>query len=176
MVRMVKYGTVVLLLLFFTALSSFKESTSAALTAGSKSDSLGFSGDSLVIPLDSIVLHARSYLGTPYKYGARGPSQFDCSGYTRFVFQQVAIELPVTSRTQANEGIPIELDSARSGDLIFFTSPRSNQAVGHVGIITHRDSTGVYFIHSSSRRGVVEDKLDGYYQKRYLETRRVLVQ
>lgn len=173
---MVKYGTLVIFLSIGVVLSSFKMNSTGTSTSIISSDSTEINGDSLFYPLDSIVMHARSFLGTPYKYGARGPSQFDCSGYTRFVFQQVEVELPVTSRTQANTGVPIALDSARSGDLIFFTSPRSNLAVGHVGIITQRDSTGVYFIHSSSRRGVVEDKLEGYYQKRYLETRRVLVQ
>jgi cell wall-associated NlpC family hydrolase len=173
MVRAVKYIIAATLLSLLALLSSFRTSPLAGETYSELSDSTEQEWDSSVALIDSLLGQARSYLGTPYKYGARGPSQFDCSGYTAYVFRQIEINLPVTSRTQAKEGVPVSLDSAYSGDLIFFTSPRSGTSVGHVGIITKNDSTGIYFIHSSTYRGVVEDRLEGYYKKRFLEARRI---
>ena len=130
--------------------------------------------DSLEVVIDSLIGVARTYIGTPYKYGARGPERFDCSGYTSYVFNTAEVALPFSSRAQIHRGLPVSLDSVRKGDLIFFTSPRSGSNPGHVGIITRNDEDGLYFIHSSSTRGVVEDRLDGYYRNRYLGARRIL--
>ncbi len=123
---------------------------------------------------DSLVQVARSYLGTPYKYGSRGPDTFDCSGFTLFIFTNFDIPLPATSRTQIHAGREVALDSVRQGDLIFLTSPGSRNRPGHVGIITRNDEEGIFFVHSSSMRGVVEDRLNSYYQKKLIAFRRVL--
>ena len=41
----------------------------------------------VMAPADSVVAYARTFLGTPYKLGAVGPKQFDCSSYTRYVYK-----------------------------------------------------------------------------------------
>ena len=38
-----------------------------------------------------VIRAAAKYRGTPYRYGATGPSRFDCSGFTRFVFAKFGI-------------------------------------------------------------------------------------
>lgn len=124
---------------------------------------------------DSLIHYARSYIGTPYKYGARGPDQFDCSGYTSHVFKFVSKELPFSSRSQIHIGEKGSLDSASKGDLIFFTSPRSGDLPGHVGIVSRNDEDGLFFIHSSTQRGVVEDRLTGYYRRRFISIRQILI-
>jgi len=33
-------------------------------------------------------------LGTKYVWAANGPNAFDCSGFTKYVFREIGIELP----------------------------------------------------------------------------------
>ncbi|MDD7916902.1 C40 family peptidase [Actinomycetospora callitridis] len=72
---------------------------------------------------------ARGQLGVPYVWGGTSPDGFDCSGLTQFAFEKAGIELPRTSRAQAQEGQEVDAGSMKPGDLIFFNSP-----VSHVGI------------------------------------------
>ncbi len=69
--------------------------------------------------------------GRPYRYGASGPSSFDCSGYTRYVFAKNGITLPRTSSSQYRAARRISKASAKPGDLVFFGS---GSRVYHVGI------------------------------------------
>ena len=66
------------------------------------------------------------YVGAPYVWGASGPSAFDCSGFTSYVYAQVGISLPRTSGEQAVAGTQVSAAEAQPGDLV--TWP------GHVGI------------------------------------------
>ena len=54
---------------------------------------------------DKVIEFAKTLLGKPYVWGAEGPSSFDCSGYTQYVFKKsVGISLPRVSRDQAKVG------------------------------------------------------------------------
>jgi cell wall-associated NlpC family hydrolase len=72
---------------------------------------------------------AMKMLGKPYRYGAEGPSSFDCSGLTSWAFQQIGVTLPRSSSQQARVGTPVSRDQLQPGDLVFFYKP-----VSHVGI------------------------------------------
>ncbi|WP_226368035.1 C40 family peptidase [Pseudonocardia sp. ICBG162] len=86
---------------------------------------------------------AMAQLGKPYRWGATGPSAFDCSGLVRYAFAKAGKDLPRTSRAQAQVGTPVSKSNLKPGDLVFFYSP-----VSHVGIyigggqIVHASTSG----------------------------------
>lgn len=80
----------------------------------------------------AVLAVAARYAGTPYRRGGDTPSGFDCSGYTRFVFAQVGVDLPRVAQAQFHRASVVGADEVRPGDLVFFHS-RSGH-VYHVGI------------------------------------------
>jgi peptidoglycan DL-endopeptidase CwlO len=69
---------------------------------------------------------ALAQVGKPYRWGATGPSSFDCSGLVNYAFRSVGRSVPRTSSQLRAWTVPVSRASARPGDLVF--SP------GHVGI------------------------------------------
>lgn len=77
-----------------------------------------------------VVSISLQYLGIPYVWGGSTPaSGFDCSGFTAYVFRQVGVSLPHSSRAQAQLGRAVPLNKLQPGDLVFRGSP-----IHHVGI------------------------------------------
>lgn len=77
----------------------------------------------------AVVDAAMSKIGSPYVWGATGPSAFDCSGLTTWAHQQVGITVPRTSQGQAGGGISVSIDQLQPGDIVVMYSGAS-----HVGI------------------------------------------
>ncbi|MFJ9561646.1 NlpC/P60 family protein [Streptomyces fuscichromogenes] len=64
---------------------------------------------------------AQSVIGSPYVYGASGPSSFDCSGLTSWAYAQAGVTIPRTSEAQANAGTRIySASDLKVGDLVIF--------------------------------------------------------
>ncbi|MGW3627181.1 NlpC/P60 family protein [Streptomyces sp. NPDC000880] len=64
---------------------------------------------------------AQSKIGSPYVYGASGPSSFDCSGLTSWAYAQAGVSIPRTSQSQASAGTRIYSQGAlQQGDLVIF--------------------------------------------------------
>ncbi|MBT2393764.1 C40 family peptidase [Streptomyces sp. ISL-1] len=64
---------------------------------------------------------AQSKIGSPYVYGASGPSSFDCSGLTSWAYAQAGVSIPRTSQSQANAGTRIYSQGGlQQGDLVIF--------------------------------------------------------
>ncbi|MEU6284746.1 NlpC/P60 family protein [Streptomyces sp. NPDC047028] len=64
---------------------------------------------------------AQSKIGSPYVYGASGPSSFDCSGLTSWAYAQAGVSIPRTSQAQANAGTRIySVSQLKVGDLVLF--------------------------------------------------------
>ncbi len=117
---------------------------------------------------------AKSFLGTPYKYGGTTRSGFDCSGLVYVSFDELGISLPRNSSAQAGHGKEINIREAKSGDLIFFNT--SGKSISHVGIVERIDNSGIiYFIHSSTSKGVMISSMDeNYWKTRFVKAVRLL--
>jgi len=94
--------------------------------------SRGKSGSSVSVPsagnAQAILNEAYAQLGKPYVYGATGSANFDCSGFTQYVYENAAgIDISRTTYSQINVGQSVSQDQLQPGDLVF-THP------GHVGI------------------------------------------
>jgi cell wall-associated NlpC family hydrolase len=87
---------------------------------------------------------AKSKLGITYKWGGNGPFSYDCSGFTKEVFEENGIVIPRISKEQAKVGIKVKRSQLKKGDLIFFHS-KNRTVVDHVGIYLGRGK----FIHAS---------------------------
>ena len=116
-------------------------------------------------------------LGKPYGRGANGPESYDCSGLVKFAFSFIGVELPRTAADIGETGTPVDLDSVKQGDLLFFTGSRFSlrKRPGHVGCVYKVDSTGVYMIHSSEEGvNIANITTSAYYRRRFLFSKRIL--
>lgn len=119
-----------------------------------------------------MVVSAMNYVGVPYRFGGNTAEEgFDCSGFTRYVYEQgLGLALPRRADEQAtSQGLEkIDSSALKPGDLVFFNTMR--RAFSHVGIYVgdHR------FIHAPRRGAVVrlEDMRARYWTQRFNGARR----
>ncbi len=135
---------------------------SAALAAQSASEPIPESGAQLTAAAwrmaigQAVVDIGETKLGAPYVYSAGGPDAFDCSGFTRWAWLQLGVELPHNSGAQWAMVDPIPLEELQPGDLLF------NWGFGGGG----PDHVGIYvgdgiMIHAPNSSGVVRyDSID----------------
>jgi len=128
------------------------------------------------IKVDKVISTARTFIGTPYKYGGMTRAGMDCSGLLINSFQAVDVALPRSSEAQSKVGEEVKMNDLEPGDLVFFATGKRRKVVTHVGLVTDvKGREDVKFIHSSSTLGVVETNLYAeYYQKRFRGARRVI--
>ena len=108
--------------------------TSAAVTAPSASASIvsyysNAPAGSWNYKVNQVIYQAQHQLGKPYRYGAAGPSAFDCSGLVMWAFAQEGIALPHYTGAQWNMGMHVARADLEPGDLVFFGAD-----ISHVGI------------------------------------------
>ncbi len=126
--------------------------------------------------VEKVVTTARTFVGTPYKYGGTTRSGMDCSGLLLNSFKAIDMTLPRTSEAQSKAGKEVKMADLRPGDLVFFATGNKKKKITHVGLVTDvRKKDNVKFIHSSTSLGVVETNLYAdYYVKRFRTARRVI--
>jgi cell wall-associated NlpC family hydrolase len=73
--------------------------------------------------------------GSPYVWGATGPSTFDCSGLTQWAYAQAGVAIPRVAAAQYL-GLPkVALSALAPGDLVFYaTDPADPQTIHHVAM------------------------------------------
>ena len=110
-----------------------------------------------------IVKMAKAKLGIKYIWGGNDKRGFDCSGFTKEVFEENGIRIPRNSWKQAKVGKKISKKNLKKGDLIFFNS-KHHKRINHVGIYVGHGK----FIHASSfHKRIVISKLREY--RRYFK-------
>lgn len=114
----------------------------------------------------ALVDAARSWLGTPYRYGGEDRKGVDCSGLVLKVYKDaLGIPLPRNSSEQREYCTPTSLGSLIPGDLIFFATGKNKSKVSHVGIFVGNNQ----MIHASASKGVILSSLtEPYYSRTYI--------
>lgn len=126
--------------------------------------------------VDKVISTARTFVGTPYRYGGTTRSGMDCSGLLLNSFRAINYSLPRSSEAQSKVGKEVKMKELQPGDLVFFATGKKKREITHVGLVTDvKKKDNVKFIHASSSLGVVETNLYAeYYQKRFRKARRVI--
>jgi len=119
-----------------------------------------------------MVIAAMNFVGVPYRRGGNNiDSGFDCSGFTRHVFElSLGLVLPRRVDDQAGAQGLVSVDKAelRPGDLVFFNTLR--RTFSHVGIYVGEGR----FIHAprSGSEVRIEDMRYAYWAQRFTGARR----
>jgi cell wall-associated NlpC family hydrolase len=121
--------------------------------------------------IHKVIQTARTYRGTPYRYGGTTRIGMDCSGLLCTSFKAIDVNLPRTSNEQSQFGEKVRTKEIRPGDLVFFSESPFSSRISHVGMVTEvKGPEEVFFIHASTSLGVMEDNLfSNYYQKIFLK-------
>lgn len=133
------------------------------------------SGMSNAEKLEYAIYLAQGALGCPYVYGATGPSKFDCSGLTCYIFKAVGVKLERTAYNQGYDDSYAKIEgwqNLKRGDVVFFNTISDSDLSDHAGIYIGEG----YFIHASSgaHKVVVSNLTTGYYGRVFSWGRRIL--
>ena len=151
-----------LALLIFVVMTSITARVGGALGAPARADRATV----VSAKQAKVVRYARRLLCVRYVYGGTTPrTGFDCSGFTRYVYASIGMQLPHYTGSQFALGRRVARRSLRPGDLLFFNG------LGHEGMYIG----GGRFIHApSSGKRVSIAALSGWYEDRYVGARRLL--
>ena len=83
-----------------------------------------------------VLTYALSKLGSPYVWGAAGPTSFDCSGFTMMAWRQAGVSLAHYTVSQMHEGLAVSPAAIAPGDLVLTpgSDPPGPGLPGHVGL------------------------------------------
>ncbi|MDW0089110.1 NlpC/P60 family protein [Clostridioides difficile] len=121
---------------------------------------------------DKLINLAKNKLGCKYVYGATGPNNFDCSGFTQWCYKQIGISIPRTVATQSKAGSAVDLKDKtkwKAGDLLCRVGGgSSNHVMMYIG--------NGQMIHSPQTGDVVKiQSVDSYRKgKAYTHVRRFI--
>lgn len=120
-----------------------------------------------------IVAYAHNFLGCAYVLGRSGPTAFDCSGLTQYVYKHFGYSINRGATAQLKNGVAVSKDNLLPGDLVFFNNKGTGANVAtHVGIYIGDGQ----FLHASSPKVgvVISDLYSAYYKKVYTTARRII--
>lgn len=123
--------------------------------------------DNIIYPgrRKELISFAENLVGIPYVYGGETEKGFDCSGFTKYSFNSIGIELPHNANMQSQLGETIKLENAKPGDMIFFGYQNKKiYRVVHAGIIYSLSKDDIEIIHCVSRGVQIDDKESNNWQ------------
>ena len=96
------------------------------------------------VSFDELIAYAESFIGTPYEWGAVGPSTFDCSGFVKYVYAHFGFRLGRTTYDQIGNGEYVSRENLQPGDLVFFGTDSPHHVGIYVGdnVYIHAPRTG----------------------------------
>ncbi len=125
--------------------------------------------------INAVIKEAKTYVGTPYKYGGLSRKGIDCSGLIYNCYKKIDIDLPRTAEEQSKIGSSQSWKSVRPGDIVYFKFKEKGEKWWHSGMITEVKGDNITFIHASSSKGVTESSLNSdYYSENVKKFRRVI--
>lgn len=169
------------LLLTISVLIATAQQDSSHISPLSKvrNDSLLTRKDSSFTKIDSLIhevlIYAKSFLGSPYRYAGKSKAGFDCSGFVSTVYAKFGVRLDPSSYGMEGSGRSIPREQIKPGDILFFVNTqRRRRGVGHVGLAYEVKNGDVIFIHSAVNGGVRFDYLSSkYYNAHYYKAERI---
>lgn len=112
--------------------------------------------------------YINQWWGVPYRIGGTSMAGIDCSAFVKTLsLETYSLDIPRTSREQADFCTEIPREALREGDLVFFnTSGR----ISHVGLYLSNNK----FVHASTSVGVViSDLNEPYWAQRFVKAGRL---
>lgn len=114
--------------------------------------------------MSAVINAGFAHIGTPYTWGGKTPSGFDCSGFVAWAFAQGGYSVPSYTGGLAGIGTQVSYSEAQPGDLVFFNGN------SHVGIylgggkfIGAQNSTGLDVANMNS--GYWADAFEGHVRR-----------
>jgi cell wall-associated NlpC family hydrolase len=124
--------------------------------------------------IQQVVDTAKSFRGTPYRYGGTTRAGMDCSALVFQSFRSVGVTLPRSTAEQIKIGKKISRSKLQKGDVVFFATGNRRRKVTHAGIVTQTGRGNIQFIHASTSLGVTEDNIfSNYWSGKFLQGRRI---
>lgn len=107
-----------------------------------------------------LVAYAKTFVGTPYRWGGASPGGFDCSGLTSYVYAKFGVRMAHYTGAQYAAYRKVPRDGLRAGDLVFFAG------LGHMGIYVGKGR----FIHATRTGDFVRIShlSEAWYAKSYV--------
>jgi len=119
---------------------------------------------------EKFVSEIKQYVGKPYKYGAIGPDEFDCSGLIYYTASKATgIQLPRTAKAIYNYVKVVPAKNREIGDLLFFRTTESG-GISHVGVYIGNNQF-ISAISDGPNTGVIVSSLNqDYWKPKYAAT------
>jgi cell wall-associated NlpC family hydrolase len=106
-------------------------------------------------------------IGKPFKYGGRGPDEYDCYGLMMEVFRRMGVKLPDYFSTDQDDANAVQITDGVAQDWQRIAEPEVGCGVTlrlscdhptlttHVGVVVDAD----LFLHTRAKVGVVAERL-----------------